>query len=94
MEPPRKKGRKLAHEMRDQIAVWNFKVASRVNVAIRSAAADASAFSIQWGKQSNDTATNRSEFTARSRTLELSRVSIELHQVSISTFLLSVYPIV
>ncbi|VUZ40563.1 unnamed protein product [Hymenolepis diminuta] len=76
----KKRRHKTDDAMRGQVAVWNFKSTTQANAATKSAAADANAFSVHFGKHSAEAASNRTEFSARCKNLELSRVSIELHQ--------------
>lgn len=82
MESSKKRGHKAPDAMRGQVAVWSFKSTTQANAATKSAAADANAFSVHFGKHSAEATSNRTEFSARCKNLELSRVSIELHQVS------------
>ncbi|VDM30954.1 unnamed protein product [Hydatigera taeniaeformis] len=82
---PVTKRRRTTSAMRNQVAMWSFKPPAPANVTTINAAFDASKTTIRWGSRgTNDGgAAGRcatSTFLERSRLLELSRVSIELHQ--------------
>ncbi|KAL5110223.1 Ribosome biogenesi protein bop1 [Taenia crassiceps] len=82
---PASKRRRTAGTMCSQVAVWSFKPPILANVTAINAAFDASNTAIQWGPRvinGGGTADKHatSAFLVRSRSLELSRVSIELHQ--------------
>lgn len=76
--PPKKK---LKKSTKGHVAVWSFKATTRTNAETKVAAINSKAFAVHFGKQSSEAAANRAEFSAKCRTLELSRISIELHQV-------------
>lgn len=82
----------MAGATRSQVAVWSFKPPVSANVTAINAALDASNTSIQWGSRGSNGGgavdkNAASAFLARSRLLELSQVSIELHQASVFSIL-------
>uniref|UniRef100_A0A5K3EN27 BOP1NT domain-containing protein n=1 Tax=Mesocestoides corti TaxID=53468 RepID=A0A5K3EN27_MESCO len=66
---------------RSQIAVWSFKASSGENATrILRNASTSTDFPIEWHSRNVIKKSTKTAALARSRTLELSRISIELHQ--------------
>ena len=85
-EGPAKKKPRQSTSNQNQVAVWSFKPSSRSNHAAVSAASDASNFSVVWNSNENlnndgDKSTSKKTSGIHSRQVELSRITIELHQV-------------
>ncbi|EUB61924.1 Ribosome biogenesis protein bop1 [Echinococcus granulosus] len=92
---PANKKRRTAGAMHGQVAVWSFKPPVLANVTAINATFDVSNTSIQWGSSDSNCGgiagkhATRGTFLTRSLLLELSRVSIELHQAGVSSTFIS-----